>query len=1373
MAEFIINVASVIVTPIGKYVIKPIGNQLGYIVFYNRNKNEIKEQLESLETTKKDLDLRVEDAKSKAYTIFTKVSEWLVAADDEIKKSDELFNSNPPCLNFLQRHQLSRKARKRATDIRRLKDGGNNFLEVGCPAPLPDTMNTIVPEAYQTLGSKTSMAKQIKDALAKPEVRKVGIYGMGGVGKTYLLKEVKKLVLEEKLFDLVIDVTVGQSNDVMNMQQQIGDFLNKELPKSKEGRTSFLRNALVEMKGNILITFDDLWNEFDIINDVGIPLSKEGCKTLVTSRFQNVLANKMNIKECFKVTCLDDEESWKFFKKIIGDEFDAKMENIAKEVAKQCGGLPLALDIIAKTLKRSRHINYYWEGVLSKLKNSIPVNIDVGEKVYASLKLSYEHLDGEEVKSLFLLCSVFPDDHGISVNDLQMYVMGMGLLKMVNTWKEARAEAHYLVEDLTSSSLLQRLKNRDVKMHDIVRDVAIYIGPDFNMSTLYYGYSTSSKGLDEDKCRSYRAIFVDCKKFCNLLPNLKLPKLELLILSFPFWGKDRNIDIMDAYFEGMENLKVLDIEGTSFLQPFWTPLKNLRTLCMSYCWCEDIDTIGHLKQLEILRISNCRGITELPTSMSELKQLKVLVVSHCFKLVVIHTNIISSMTKLEELDIQDCFKEWGEEVRYKNTWIPNAQLSELNCLSHLSILRVRVLKLTILSEALSSQMLKNLREFFIYVGTHEPKFHPFKSWSSFDKYEKNMSFNMKSQIVSVNGTKLSILLEGTKRLMILNDSKGFANDIFKAIGNGYPLLKCLEIHDNSETPHLRGNDFTSLKRLVLDRMVMLESIIPRHSPINPFNKLKFIKIGRCEQLRNFFPLSVFKGLSNLRQIEIYECNMMEEIVSIEIEDHITIYTSPLTSLRIERVNKLTSFCSTKSSIQQTIVPLFDERRVSFPELKYLSIGRANNLEMLWHKNGSSFSKLQTIEISDCKELRCVFPSNIATSLVFLDTLKIYGCELLEMIFEIEKQKTSGDTKVVPLRYLSLGFLKNLKYVWDKDVDDVVAFPNLKKVKVGRCPKLKIIFPASFTKYMKEIEELEMVEPFNYEIFPVDEASKLKEVALFQSLETLRMSCKQAVKERFWVMSKFFKLKSLELFGCEDGKMISLPMEMNEVLYSIEELTIRGCLQLVDVIGNDYYIQRCANLKKLKLYNLPKLMYVLKNMNQMTATTFSKLVYLQVGGCNGMINLFSPSVAKNLANLNSIEIYDCGEMRTVVAAKAEEEEENVEIVFSKLTGMEFHNLAGLECFYPGKCTLEFPLLDTLRISKCDDMKIFSYGITNTPTLKNIEIGEHNSLPVLPTQGINDIIHAFFTIEVCIISFQNTLNSISQFLAQLYYQNPLCV
>lgn len=51
-----------------------------------------------------------------------------------------------------------------------------------------------------------------------------------------------------------------------------------------------------------------------------------------------------------------------------------------------------------------------------------------------------------------------------------------------------------------------------------------------------------------------------------------------------------------------------------------------------------------------------------------------------------------------------------------------------------------------------------------------------------------MYFNMESQNGSLNEAKLSILLEGTENLMIVNDSKSFANDIFKPIGNGYPLL---------------------------------------------------------------------------------------------------------------------------------------------------------------------------------------------------------------------------------------------------------------------------------------------------------------------------------------------------------------------------------------------------------------------------------------------------------------------------------------------------------------------------------------------------------------------------------------------------------
>ncbi|XP_038900864.1 probable disease resistance protein At4g27220 [Benincasa hispida] len=331
-----------------------------------------------------------------------------------------------------------------------------NFVEVGCPAPLPDTKNTILPEGYQVLGSKKSLAEQIKGALEKPEVNKVGVYGMGGVEKTCLLNEVKKLVLENKLFDRVIDVVVGQSNDIMQMQQQIGDILNKEMPKSKEGRASFLRNMLVEMKGNILIVFDDLWKEYDLIKEVGIPLSKEGCKVLITSRDENILTNNMiNGNDCFEVTCLNKKVSWTFFKTIIDYQFNTvDMEIVAKEVVRECGGLPLALDTIAKALKE-KPIDC-WKDALTKLKNSIPMNIKgVTDKVYASLKLSYDYLDGEEAKLLFLICSVFPDDYYISTKDLQVYAMGMRLLKGINTWGDARNSIIKLLDHLTSSSLLQ------------------------------------------------------------------------------------------------------------------------------------------------------------------------------------------------------------------------------------------------------------------------------------------------------------------------------------------------------------------------------------------------------------------------------------------------------------------------------------------------------------------------------------------------------------------------------------------------------------------------------------------------------------------------------------------------------------------------------------------------------------------------------------------------------------------------------------------------------------------------------------------------------------------------------------------------------
>ncbi|XP_038902428.1 uncharacterized protein LOC120089073 [Benincasa hispida] len=331
----------------------------------------------------------------------------------------------------------------------------------------------------------------------------------------------------------------------------------------------------------------------------------------------------------------------------------------------------------------------------------------------------------------------------------------------------------------------------------------------------------------------------------------------------------------------------------------------------------------------------------------------------------------------------------------------------------------------------------------------------------------------------------------------------------------------------------------------------------KNEPIaSSFCELQDINIENCNKLRRMFPWSIVKSLAFLETLNIFDCELLERIFETEKSSfateeeesgeivfnsltHLEFYNLPrlacfyfgkctlkfpcLNFLKISRCHDMKTFSygitntpnlqaieigenevlvsSTKGI--NDIIQVFFTQEVSFPQMEYLYIDRCNNLEMLWHNNGpinTSFTKLQTIRIEYCNKLKCVFPSNIVASLVCLEDLYICSCELLERVFEIAKP-TFGDTKVlVPLRSLYLSRLPNLMYVWDKDAGDVLEFPNLKNVDVTSCSKLKSIFPASFTKYMKEIERLNVEE--ENEIFPVDEASNMGEVVRFQSLETL-------------------------------------------------------------------------------------------------------------------------------------------------------------------------------------------------------------------------------------------------------------------------------
>lgn len=74
-----------------------------------------------------------------------------------------------------------------------------NFNEVSYPVLSP-RMESLPYRDFQTSESTKSAMNQIIELLKSDDSRTVCVYGMGGIGKTTLVKKVGKKAKEEKLF---------------------------------------------------------------------------------------------------------------------------------------------------------------------------------------------------------------------------------------------------------------------------------------------------------------------------------------------------------------------------------------------------------------------------------------------------------------------------------------------------------------------------------------------------------------------------------------------------------------------------------------------------------------------------------------------------------------------------------------------------------------------------------------------------------------------------------------------------------------------------------------------------------------------------------------------------------------------------------------------------------------------------------------------------------------------------------------------------------------------------------------------------------------------------------------------------------------------
>ncbi|KAK9218909.1 hypothetical protein WN943_007547 [Citrus x changshan-huyou] len=436
------DIATSAVAKVAEYLVDPIIHPFTYCCTYNTNFEKLNEEVDKLKNARESVRYKVDGSRIKGDGIQHHVEEWLIAVDKEINEVETLIadkeNSNNRwlkglCPNLRTRYQLSKKAEREANAIVGLHEKGR-FDSVSFRT-IPEETWLKSTQDFMHFESRKSTLKGILDALSNRNFNMIGVYGMGGIGKTTLVKEVGRQVKENNLFEKVISSRVSQTPQIKNIQGEIAEKIGLEL--AEQSHETVRAGRLLERlkkETKILIILDDFWGSLDL-EAIGIPLADDngGCKVLLTARSQDVLSCKMDCQQNFFVDVLNEKEARSLFRKVTGDCIDnGELKSVATEVVQKCAGLPIAIVPMAKALKNK--CLHEWKDALRQLRMPFLRSFSGTQAVaaYSAIELSYNQLGGEELRKTFLLIGY---SYICNVKDLLYHGMGLGLFQNVEILK--------------------------------------------------------------------------------------------------------------------------------------------------------------------------------------------------------------------------------------------------------------------------------------------------------------------------------------------------------------------------------------------------------------------------------------------------------------------------------------------------------------------------------------------------------------------------------------------------------------------------------------------------------------------------------------------------------------------------------------------------------------------------------------------------------------------------------------------------------------------------------------------------------------------------------------------------------------------------
>ncbi|TVU31830.1 hypothetical protein EJB05_23531, partial [Eragrostis curvula] len=1041
----------------------------------------------------------------------------------------------------------------------------------------------------------------------------VSIIGLGGSGKTTLSKLVfndDKII--EKHFQLKLWIHVSQEFDVAKLAGKLFEAIVYE--KSEQHTFQYISTKISEkLTGKkYLLVLDDIWidikdqiqwDQFMVHLRNGAP----GSGILLTTRSREV-ARTVRSTDQFVLPFLSLGHSWQLFQQSIEmppKGWDFKFEEVGKEIIKKCGGVPLAIKVLAGALGGKDQIEE-WQAMRDS--NFLDVNGEEhGRIVFACLKLSYFHLPSH-LKQCFTICSVFPKGDHIYKQQLIDQWIAHDMIGLTPGVDDLELIGHRYFNSLVHVSFLQDVEEYNgkvrCKMHDLVHDLARSIlcdefstlmPEDATSSAKGYRYFSISKRprnlLPEKVFENARAIYVDRGDdiiFGKALKNARHLR-SIIVRSIS------STAVLTAIFQ-VKNLKYLEIcvLRCKALSEAISDVWSLQALYISSgrCLLELPKSIGMLAKLRKLSLSRCSELKSLPSGMTTLQNLEYLKLEECDGLLELPEGI-GNLTKLKALDL-DVNKAMppgiGHLTRLEklNSFIVEfdkkyAQISELANLSRISgkltiyFLR-RVTDPCDARQACLKQK-KNLHELEL-------------SWGSL-----HSSVDAKHEVAVIDGLEPP---SGITSLKIDTYGGGkFAWWMQKQVVGGvhglceFPFLTRMSLADFPNLKHLDGLvQLPCLEKLHLMDMPALESISG-----GPFPSLVVLKLNRLRSLGEVWMVTdttLFingegEGSRN------YSPHQSGQVQFVQLGSHLTnLYIQDCPKLRVKPYFPI--------SLKQLNLEDCDS---NLPLSSCQSEGSSSS-----SNSPPSFSHLKVLKLLDMKALSSSL-SPPPPIMLALESLEIFLCndlielpECLGQLCSLQKMSIKNCASLNSLPQ-SIGRLTSLQVLVIKVCDALVQFPeglgelcSLRYLEISRLGNLTCL-PQTLC-HLTSLKELH-----------IEDCEAL--VQLPEGLGELRSLCKFVI----W---------------CLPG-LTCLPQSLCRLM-SLQELQIGGCHALGEL---PECLGELVCLRRFKICGLRSLTCLPQSLCCLTAS----LKELEISACLGIKSL--PEGIKGLTALQRLKIDHCPDL----------------------------------------------------------------------------------------------------------------------------------